>query len=254
MLSHSPDPHHPTTTLDGFPGFPPAAVIGDYFDPTSGRNFIFAAPDAQPALWDSYLQGARRSYRQYGVESAIEYDEVRDGRSTALFVVAVDAVGQVVGGLRVQSRLTTPDQAHAMREWAGRPGTAEMHSQIAHRLPFGVIEVKAVWVDHEADHRPALIAALARAFVHAMDLLGVRFALCTAAEHAVPRWQTSGGVPASEVAAVAYPDERYRTVLMWWDREQIAGLTGADQYAALTAESALLSRRAGSVPTLSSVA
>jgi len=254
VLYHSPEPQQATTTVDDLQAFPPTAVIGNYFDPTSGKYLIFAGPGAQPALWDSYLEGARRSYRQHGVESAIEYAEVRDGRSTALFVVAVDAVGHVVGGLRVQSRLTGPEQAHAMREWAGRPGTAEMRAQITDRLPSGVIEVKAVWTDHDTDHRSALIAALARAFVHAMDLLGVRYALCTAAQHAVSRWQTSGGVVATDVAAVAYPDERYRTVLMWWDREQIADAITTDQYVALAGESDLLFHRVAAVPTLSSVA
>jgi hypothetical protein len=235
-------------------GLSPENVIGAYFDPTSGRHFVFAEPAAQPAIWNSYLEGARRSYRQHGVEAAIEYGQVRDGRSTALFVVAMNDAGQVVGGLRAQSRLTEPDQAHAMREWGGRPGTAELRAQIAARLPFGIIEIKAVWVDHDADHRPALIAALARAFVHAMDVLQVRHALCTAAEHAAPRWQTSGGVVATDVAAVAYPDHRYRTMLMWWDRNEVAQLITSDQNAALTRESKLLFGRAAAVPTLSSVA
>ena len=222
-----------------------------YFDPASSCYLVFAEPSAQPALWGSYLDGARRSYRQHGVESALEYGEVRDGRSTALFVVAVDPTKQVVGGLRVQSRLSRPEQAHAMREWAGRPGSAEMRTQIAHRLSFGVIEIKAVWVDHTTGRHAAVTATLARAFVHAMDMMHVRYALCTAAEHAVSRWQTSGGVVASDVASVAYPDERYRTVLMWWDRDRIADLVTADQYAALIKESDLLFGRPATVPTLS---
>jgi hypothetical protein len=227
-------------------------VIGAYFDPMSGRSFVFADPDAQPAMWDSYLAGARRSYRQHGVEAAVEYGEVRDGRSTAMFVVAIDDAGQVVGGLRVQGRLTGPEQAHAAREWAGRPGITELKSQIEQRLPFGVIEVKAVWVDH--DHGAALTAGLARAFVHAMDVMDVRFALCTAAGRAITRWQASGGVVAADVAPVAYPDERYRTMLLWWDRRQISELIAADQRAALTRESDLLFGRAAAVSTLSSVA
>lgn len=256
MLFHPPGPDPAAAAVENtdIKGLSPEYVLGAYFDPISGRHFIFAEPSARPDLWNAYLDGARRSYRQHGVEAAIEYSEVRDGRSTALFVVSVDDAGRVVGGLRVQGRLGGPDQAHAMREWAGRPGTAEMRAQIAHRLPAGVIEVKAVWVDHDTDHRPALIAALARVFVHVMDVLDVRYALCTAAEHAVPRWQTSGGVVAPDVAAVAYPDERYRTVLMWWDRGRIADLITADQYTALTRESDLLFGRPATVPTLSSVA
>ena len=254
MLYHRPVPTGAATATGYGPGLSPENVIAAYFDPVSGHTFVFAEPSAQPVMWASYLDGARRSYRQHGVESAIEYDDVRDGRSTALFVVAIDDAGGVVGGLRVQGRLGRPEQAHALGEWAGRPGTVEMYSQIAHRLPFGVIEVKAVWVDENSDHRFKLTASLARAFVHAMDVMDVRYALCTAAGHAVTRWQTSGGVVATDVAAVAYPDERYRTMLMWWDRNSIADGIPADQYAALTREAHLLFGRGAVASLLSSVA
>ncbi len=244
-----------TATATGdLPGLSSGDVLGAYFDPASGRFFVFAEPAAQPAMWASYLDGARRSYRRHGVERAIEYPQVRDGHSTALFVAATDDGNRVVGGLRVQGRLARPEQAHAMEEWAGRPGTAEMHEQIADRLPFGVIEIKAVWVDDDTDHRAALIAALARAFVHAMDVMDVRYALCTAAGHAVTSWQTSGGVVANDVAAVAYPDGRYRTTLMWWDRHHVADLITRDQFAALTREADLLRGRVATVSTLSTVA
>lgn len=236
------------------PGYVPGSILGAYFEPLSGRHFVVAQPTAQPELWAAYLEGARRNYRQYGVESAIEYDEVRDGRSTALFAAAIDDDGRVVGGLRVRGRLAHAEQAHALREWAGRPGTAEMTTQIAQRLPAGVIEVKAVWVDHDTDHKAALTAALARAFVHAMDLLQVRYALCTAAAHAVTRWQTSGGVVSAEVPAVAYPDERYRTLLMWWDRSRISDSVSCEQYLALGRESDLLFGRSVAVSNLPSVA
>lgn len=229
-------------------------IVGQYFSPGCGRRFVLATPVAQPALWAQYLDGARQCYRSHGVESAIEYGAVRDGRSTALFVVAIDDAGRVSGGLRVQGRLTRPDQAHALREWAGRPGTAEMRAQIAQRLPFGVVEVKAVWVDPAADARLALSAALARAFVHTMDALHARFALCTAAGHAVTGWQSSGGTVAADVPWVAYPDERYRTVLMWWDRAGIAERVAPDQLPALRSEAAQLARCAPARTTESSVA
>lgn len=232
----------------------PGCVLAQFFDAGSGCRFVFAEAAAQPALWAAYLEGARRSYREHGVETAVEHDSVRDGHSTALFVAAIDFDGRVVGGLRVQGRLTRSDQAHAVREWAGRPGTAQMHTQIGQRLRYGVIEVKAVWVDFDAGGRAALTAALARAFVHAMDLLQVRYALCTAAGHAVARWQASGGVVSSDIAAVAYPDERYRTVLMWWDRTRIADLVSPDQLDALSRESELLCGRVAAVPTVASIA
>lgn len=242
----------PSLTIDHSKVLPPN-IFGSYYEPLSGCTVLLADPGAQPALWASYLAGARRVYRLHGVESAIAYASVWDGRSTSLFVVATDQLGHVVGGLRVHGRLSQSIQAHALQEWAGRPGTAEMKAQIAQRLPAGVIEIKAVWVDPDLEDRAALTAALARSFVHALDMLQARYALCTAAEHAVPRWQSSGGVVSTEVPAVAYPDDRYQTSLMWWDRSRVFDLMTEDQYDALSNESAVLFG-AGSAAALQSVA
>ncbi len=215
---------------------------------------MIATPDARPDLWAAYLDGARESYRRHGVESALELADIRDGRSTALFVAALTADGRVVAGARMVGRLTRPDQASVLREWDGRPGTAEIRAQLAHRLPAGVIEVKAAWVGHEPAHRSLLTAAIARTFVHAMDLLQARYAVCSAAAHAVTRWQTSGGVVAADVPAVAYPDDRYRTLVLWWDRTRVAESVSPAQYDALTRESALLFGRDHVTTTLPSVA
>lgn len=218
-------------------------VVGDYFDSLSGRQIIVATPATQPALWLAYIDGARNSYSTHAVESAIEYGKVRDGRTTALFFAVVETDGRVVGGLRVQGPLTHPDQAHAVREWDGRPGTEQIRSQILQRLAEGVIEIKAVWVDHDAPRHSALTSALARVFIHAMDLLRARHAMCTAAGHAMTRWETSGGVVSADVAAVPYPDERYETKLMWWDRNQVARLLSDESVSALLSESAQLFRQ-----------
>ncbi|WP_157970557.1 hypothetical protein [Nakamurella deserti] len=229
------------------------AVVGSFVEP-GGHTVVIAEPGARPDLWAAYLHGARESYRQHGVESALEFEQIRDGRSTALFAVAVDDTGRVVAGLRVQPRLARLEKATVLREWAGRPGTAEIRAGLALRLSSGVVEVRAVWVARDVAHRGPLTATVARLFVHAMDLLQVRFAVCTAAAHAVTRWQTSGGVVAADVPAVAYPDERYRTMVLWWDRTRVAELVSADQYDALTRESDLLAGRLPVVPVLSSVA
>jgi len=68
--------------------------------------------------------------------------------------------------------------------------------------------------------------------------VAARYVMGTVAAHAVKRWQTTGGVISSAVTPVAYPDERYRTVLMWWDRETFADLTVAEQLPFVLEESA----------------
>jgi hypothetical protein len=205
---------------------------------------IVARPAAQPELWAAYLDGARVSYAQHGVESAVDYDRVRDGATTSLFVAAVESAGRVVGGFRVQGPYLRVAQAAALREWAGREGTTELRRQVGRRLGEGVIEVKAVWVDRDADCHDALTAVLARMFVHVLTLMNVRYAFCTAAAHAVPRWESSGGVVCAEVPPVAYPDERYRTLLMWWDRRHVTQLLAGDQLFAMLWETAQLRRPA----------
>lgn len=229
-------------------------VEGDYIECWSGRQVIVATPASQPALWAAYIDGARASYSTHAVDNAIEYGKVRDGSTTTLFFAVVEPDGRVVGGLRVQGPLTRPDQAHALREWAGRAGTAKMTAQIVQRLAAGVIEIKAVWVDHDATQHSDVTSALARAFIHAMDLLQVRFAMCTAAGHALIRWENAGGVVA-DVAAVPYPDERYQTKLLWWDRQHVTRLLSDECVGALSSESAQLFRHRAMPPAvLSSIA
>ncbi len=224
----------PVVALGGFGG--------DYFDPSSGRLFIVARPADQPELWASYIDGAWLSYRQHGVEGVVDYDRVRDGNTTALFIVAVEFDGRVVGGMRLLGPYSRVEQAYALREWAGREGTSALRRQIAERLSDGVCEIKAVWVDSSAARHDQLTAAMSRIFVHALSLMDVRYTFCTAASHAVPRWQSGGGVVSTDVAAVPYPDDRYRTLLMWWDRLTVFRSLTGEQARAIQYESQQLFR------------
>jgi len=234
------------------PAWAAGAFVGEYFDPASGRQFLVARPSAQPELWAAYIEGAWLSYRQHGVQSAVDFDHVIDGKSTSLFVAAVERDGRVVGGARVQGPYIRAEQAYALREWAGREGSDVLRAQIAGRIEHGVVEIKAVWVDNSASRHKELTAALARTFVHALTLTKVRYALCTAASHAVPRWQSSGGVVSADVAAVAYPDDRYRTQVLWWDRRTVFHSISGEQSRAIDRESEQLFSR--SSPAWHSVA
>lgn len=238
------------------PALTEGPVIGTFFDPASGRFVVIATPAEQPKLWAAYLKGALASYRRFGVESALDYDRVRDGRTTSFFAVAMERDGRVVAGLRGQGPYTCVDQAYALQEWKGSVGAAALHGEIRDRLADGIVEIKAVWVDHRATRSRALSAALARIFVHSLSLLNVRYAMCSAAIHARPRWQANGGVVSDSVPPVAYPDDRYQTVLMWWDRETVFDLIPSKQIlTAIMKESAQLSEQiALATADLSSVA
>ncbi len=70
-----------------------SAIVGtahrSYPIPNSDYTMVTAVPFEDPELWADYLNGAVRSYRKFGVEEALELDEIRDGRSTSLFLVVV---------------------------------------------------------------------------------------------------------------------------------------------------------------------
>ncbi len=212
------------------------SVIGSYRDLKSGCQFVYATPTDQPALWHEFLQGALESYARHGVQSVLEYDKVRDGASTRMFIAAVDPAGRVVGGMRAQGTYTSPAQAHAISEWAGQPGEALLWGDIEDRLPFGVVEMKSGWVSETLSTRAELSAALARVVLHSMRLLDAQYALCTVAQHAVRRWETTGARVSSMIPAVPYPDDRYQTVPMWWDLQTAESLTEPQHWSILGQE------------------
>lgn len=204
----------------------PAAPMGG-FTATHGRYIaagaccecIVTTPESDPDLWDAYLSGALRSYRKFGVERVLEYESVRTGLTTSMFVAILDLRDRVVGGVRVQGPYRSAEQAHALTEWNGAPGSAELRAGIAERIVAGgMVEMKTGWVDDEIEERHTLASVVARTPMHAMALTGAHYALCTVADHAVRRWCSTGARVSESVPAVAYPDDRYRTVPIWWSR------------------------------------
>lgn len=207
-----------------------------YRDAGSGTRVVVRAPQDDPAAWDEYLAGAVRSYRRHGVSAVLDLDAVADGRSTSLFFTVLDHDGRVLGGMRAQGPYTHADQAHAVLEWAGDPGQDEVRARVAARLGDGVVEGKTGWVAEDAPRRGALARCLARGPVHAAALLGARWALGTSAEHTLAMWSSTGAVVEPDLDPVPYPDERYLTRLIFWDRWAAWPQVGPEQRRALLAE------------------
>ncbi|MFC9786487.1 hypothetical protein [Rhodococcus sp. NPDC127528] len=203
------------------------------WDPRSECRFVAARPADEPELWSAYLAGALESYAQHDVLRALEYNRIRDGSSTALFFVAIAPDGSVDGGLRAQGPYDRADQAHATEEWSGQPGERAVSAMIADRLPFGVVEMKAAWVREGASKRRALTQSLAHVGVRALELLDVQFLMASAADHVLKLWASSGGAVATAIPPTPYPDDRYETRIMWWDRDSVDCRTAAQQFARL---------------------
>lgn len=212
-----------------------------WWDPEAECTLVMSQPSLDRDLWIEYLHGAERSYRKHGVECALDAAAIQDGENTAMFWAAVDSSDKVVGGVRAIGPLTSADDSHAVVEWAGQPGLANVRKMITDRVPFGVLEMKSAFVTSDPDRNRYVTRTLARSCFHAMAAMEVQFAMATSAPHVLDRWQSSGGVVAP-IPATPYPDARYRTKMMWWDRRTFANHADPDQVSKILIEIAAMNR------------
>ena len=200
----------------------PALPQPGFFDSRSQCRVVVATPAGDPGLWNAFLAGAYRNYEAYGVLDALEYDRIKDGSTTSLFFVVLTRTGEMVGGARCQGPYVFAKQAHAVEEWDGCEGQDEVLRSVQERLGEGVVECKTGWVAADVKNRGAISDVISRCMLHATALWNVRYALGTGADHVLPLWRKSGGVPVDDIPAAAYPTDRYRTKLVWWDRYTFA--------------------------------
>jgi hypothetical protein len=212
---------HPQALELGFSDDFPFTDNISWWDPDAECTMVLSRPDTDPELWEEYLRGAERSYQNHGVARALDIDEIRDGADTAMFWATLDAAGRVIGGVRAKGPLRSADDSHATVEWAGQPGLSAVRKMIDDRVPFGILEMKAAWITDDRETARRLSRALARSGFHAMALMGIQFCMATSAPYILDSWRTSGGVVAP-IPATPYPDERYRTKMMWWDQRTFA--------------------------------
>jgi molybdopterin/thiamine biosynthesis adenylyltransferase len=213
--------------------------LASFVDRHSGLRLELHHPLEAPQRWLAYLDGAESRYREHGIELALDRRHLEDGRSTSLFFVAVDADDRVVAGIRCHGPLRAASEAYALREIGNHPRLQEVRDTLADCVGFGLVEIKGAWIE-AGPPRPGLSSALARCHVHAMNWFGARFALCSTAVETATRWQTTGGRPLEGLVPVAYPDDRYETILLWWDRDRNEELSQPDQWSLIVEENAEL--------------
>lgn len=193
------------------------ATRHSWWDADAECTLVMSQPNVDPGLWSDYLAGADRSYRRHGVEAALEIDAFADGHDTALFWVALDPAGRIIGGLRAKGPLTCADDSHAVLEWEGQPGETAVRKMIDDRVPFGVLEMKSAFTTDDPGRTKLVTQVLARTAFHAMAAMDLQFCMATSAAHVLDKWRSSGGVVAP-IPATPYPSPMYRTKMMWWDR------------------------------------
>jgi hypothetical protein len=204
-------------------------------------TIVVTQPSTEPELWSEFVAGAYRSYSKRGVESALDIDAMRTGSDTAMFFAVLDDGGRILAGLRAKGPLRSAEDSHALIEWAGRPGQQAVRDMITTRVPFGVLEMKSGWVSEDADRDLDLTTPLARSPFHMMTLIDVQFCMATAASYVLNRWRSSGGVVAG-IPATPYPDERYQTKMIWWNRRDFVTHAEPAQVAKILTETSQLTR------------
>lgn len=221
-----------------------------WWDPEAECRLVLSQPSIDSELWLQYTGGAIRHYREYGVECALDGSALATGEDTSLFLVAIDKDERMLGGFRVIGPLRSADDSHAVVEWAGQPAQELVRSLIAERVPGGMMEIKSAWIVSGSGRGRALTDMIVRTSIHMTVLLNTRYMMCTAATYLLDKWITAGGIVAS-VPATPYPDERFETKLMLWDRENFVADAGAEQLSKLYLESMqllhALNRAAGGV-------
>jgi hypothetical protein len=213
-----------------------------WHDESSGCSMLAATPASLPGLWQEFLDGALGSYRRHGVECALDVDAIADGRDTAAFFVALDRRDRIVAGVRAKGPYATPEESHAVVEWAGEPAMMDVRAMIADRIGAGVAEVKSAWVAEGSSNGRTLTRVLARSPLYTMALLDVRHVMATSATHVLEQWRSSGGVIARNIAPAPYPDARYETSMIWWDRATVMRHAEPDQAERIAYEIAALRR------------
>jgi len=208
-------------------------------DPDLDCTMVISHPAADPALWSAYSAGAYRSFRKHGVEAALDMEALRSGADTIMFFAVVDDDGEVVGGLRAKGPLRYADDSHAVVEWAGQPGQQAVRTMLTDRIPFRVLELKSGWVTDDPHRKSLVTDALARCGLHMLVILDSQFCMATAATFALKGWRSSGGVVA-DIPATPYPDERYRTRMIWLNRRDFFNYAEPAQVAKTLAETKLI--------------
>jgi hypothetical protein len=214
-----------------------------WFDSDTNCTVVVSTPSADPDLWADFVAGAARSYHGHGIERALDMDSLLDESNTQLFHAVVNDAGDIMGGIRAKGPLESPEDSHAIVEWADRPGLSAVYKMLSDRLPFGVVEMKTAWMTDDQSRSRALGSTLARTPFSTMALLDAQFVVATAGSHVLNRWRTSGGVVATKVPATPYPDDRYRTKMMWWDRSTFTNDAAPEQVSKIFNEMAILARQ-----------
>jgi molybdopterin/thiamine biosynthesis adenylyltransferase len=212
-----------------------------FVDQDSGVRFEGHHPLERPDLWKMYLNEAEGKYRSHGFEGTLRRQELEDGEGVPLFFVGFTPEGEPVVGVRFHGPLEGSHQAFLIEEMAASPEIDDIRALIDKEIRLGALEVKGAWSKGTAVTGVRLVAAISRSVTHAMNWLGAEFAIAAVSDTLVAVGSPAGGRMVG-TAWVPFPDDRYRTVCVSWERSRTYELSTPPNQQALRREAEELGR------------
>jgi molybdopterin/thiamine biosynthesis adenylyltransferase/nitroreductase len=188
-----------------------------FIDRASGVRFEGHHPHERPDLWALYLHEAEGRYRNFGFEGKLHLQELEEGTGVSIFFLGFDLDAKPVAGVRCHGPLESSQQAFLPQEMGSSPEIEMLTRTIDAEAPLGIVEIKGAWSKGEAATGYRLIEAIARCATHSMNWLGAEHAIAAISDTILPAASTTGARMLG-VAAVPFPDERYRTIAISWHR------------------------------------
>ncbi len=212
-----------------------------FVDEVSGVRFEGHHPMERPDLWRRYLDDAEGKYRSRGFEGTLRRRDLEEGNGVALFFIGFATDGEAVAGVRFHGPLESSFDAAILEEMAASSEIEDIRALIENDLRLGVLEVKGAWSKGEAALGVRLVAAISRSVTHAMNWLGSERAVAAVSDSLVPVGSVAGGRQVG-TTWVPFPDERYRTVAVTWQRSRSQELSTPEHQVLLRREHEQLAR------------
>ncbi len=212
-----------------------------FIDEASGVRFEGHHPLERPDLWRRYLDDAEGKYRSFGFESTLRRRDLEEGRGVPLFFVGFAPDGEAVAGLRFHGPLEDRWGAALMDELCTLPEIDEIGELIDREARMGVVEAKGGWARGASVLGVRMVATISRMMTHAAVWLGAERTIAAVSDKLIPVGKVAGGEVLSR-NWVAFPDERYRTYAVTWQRGRSYDLADEENRRALRREAEQLAR------------
>jgi hypothetical protein len=188
-----------------------------YIDRGTGVKFIGYHPALFAKQWQLYLEGLERSYEARGVDGILERESLESGEGVSLFLLGYTKDGECVAGIRFHGPLASVDETSLITEMASSPEIDLIRDTVNEACTQGAIEIKGLWSLGKGVVGTSLLVSMTRAVLVAQEWLGVENAFGTVAERMTSLQEQAGAFVVGE-HSVAFPDDRYRTILGWYRR------------------------------------